>query len=228
MAAVNFDGPVLSHPALPGGEMHDFAYPDLEIFAKYGLIHSKYLPGGTMDFVISPDGFDHYEKIQRAKGAGVARIESEVRSFLDADGFLARFPAALAKWSQAEARLWGANADQQLTTIGHECREAVQLFGAAFALLAGCTPSANPASTIDNARSGLNALKSRLPKTVYPMLDALLVYWGTVDDLVQRQEHGASKEGAPIGWIDARRVVFQTAMTMYELSHALDLVNTNS
>ena len=181
-----------------------------------------------MDFAITPDGFDHYEKIQRAKGAGLVRIESEVRRFIAGDELVRRFPEALAKWSQAEARLWGADVEQQLTTIGHECREAVQLFGASFCTLAGAMPSLNPTQTIDNARSGLNALKTRLPKTVHPMLDALLVYWGTVDDLVQRQEHGASKEGAPIGWIDARRVVFQAAMTMYEMSHALDLVTTNS
>ena len=43
-------------------------------------------------------------------------------------------------------------------------------------------------------------------------LDALLTYWGTVSDLVQRQEHGAKKEGEPLMWEDARRVVFQTAI----------------
>jgi hypothetical protein len=46
-------------------------------------------------------------------------------------------------------------------------------------------------------------------------------YWGTVSDLVQRQEHGAQKQGAELTWEDARRVVFQTAIVMYEVSRAL-------
>jgi hypothetical protein len=54
------------------------------------------------------------------------------------------------------------------------------------------------------------------------MLDALVTYWGTVSDLVQRQEHGAAKEGEPIGREDARVTVFQTAMVMFECSRALD------
>jgi hypothetical protein len=51
--------------------------------------------------------------------------------------------------------------------------------------------------------------------------EALLAYFGTVSDLVQRQEHGAQREGAPLRWEDARRVVFQTAMVMLELDRAL-------
>jgi hypothetical protein len=52
-------------------------------------------------------------------------------------------------------------------------------------------------------------------------LTALLSYWGTVSDLVQRQEHGAQKEGEPLTWEDARRVVFQTAVVMFEIARAV-------
>jgi hypothetical protein len=38
---------------------------------------------------------------------------------------------------------------------------------------------------------------------------------------VQRQEHGAQKEGRPLVWEDGRRVVFQTAIVMFELDRAL-------
>lgn len=53
------------------------------------------------------------------------------------------------------------------------------------------------------------------------MLDALLVYWGAVNDLIQRQEHGATKEGEALRWEDGRQVVFQTAVVMFEIARAI-------
>ena len=56
-------------------------------------------------------------------------------------------------------------------------------------------------------------------------LAALLAYWGTVIDLVQRQEHGALREGTPLIWRDAKRVVLQCAIVMYELDEAISLAS---
>jgi hypothetical protein len=53
------------------------------------------------------------------------------------------------------------------------------------------------------------------------MLKALLAYWGTVNDLVQRQEHGGQKEREPLKWEDGRRVVFQTAVVMFEIARVV-------
>ena len=47
------------------------------------------------------------------------------------------------------------------------------------------------------------------------------VRWGTVIDVVQRQEHGASKEGGLLTDDDSRVAVFQTAMVMFELGSSL-------
>lgn len=46
-------------------------------------------------------------------------------------------------------------------------------------------------------------------------------YWGAVADLTQRQEHGVQKEGEQLVWEDARRVVFQTLLVMFEVDKAL-------
>ncbi len=54
-----------------------------------------------------------------------------------------------------------------------------------------------------------------------PFLIKLLDYWGAVNGIVQRQEHGAQKEGEPLKWEDARRVVFQTMLVMYEIDRTL-------
>jgi hypothetical protein len=53
------------------------------------------------------------------------------------------------------------------------------------------------------------------------LLDALLAYWGEVNDLLQRQEHGGQKEGEPLTWEDGRRAVFHTAIVMYEIDRTL-------
>ncbi len=42
-------------------------------------------------------------------------------------------------------------------------------------------------------------------------------YWGTVSDLAQRQEHAAEREGEALTADDARRVVWYSALVMYEL-----------
>jgi hypothetical protein len=65
------------------------------------------------------------------------------------------------------------------------------------------------------------ARASKIGSTEKPFLEALVAYWGTLSDLIQRQEHGALREGDALVWEDDRRVVFQTCVVMYELSRAL-------
>lgn len=67
----------------------------------------------------------------------------------------------------------------------------------------------------------LKLQSQQLGKTEGAFLEALHAYWCTLDDLVQRQEHGAQKEGAPVIWEDGRRVVFQTAVAMFEIDRSL-------
>ncbi len=63
--------------------------------------------------------------------------------------------------------------------------------------------------------------KKVLPSTIHPLLEALIVYWGCVLDIVQRQEHGATKEGEDLVWEDARRAVFNTLTVMFEIDNAI-------
>jgi len=41
-------------------------------------------------------------------------------------------------------------------------------------------------------------------------------------NLAQRQEHGGQKEGEPLVWEDARRVVLHRAVVMIEVARTLD------
>jgi hypothetical protein len=123
---------------------------------------------------------------------------------------------------QAESLLWECDSREQLTAIGHFCREALQEFATALA------DEHQPADvdkdiqhTVARIKAVLGLRRGDLGKTEKQFLDALITYWGTVSDLSQRQEHGAQKEGELLIWEDSRRVVFQTAIVMFEVDRSL-------
>jgi hypothetical protein len=215
-------GQRLTHPSLPGGLLREFHVPDVELLAAHGLLRIASRGQHNFSFDVTPSGFEHWEQLTADRGAPVERLEAEVRRYLEGEAFRRRFGQAFDKWSQAEARLWATRGSTEITTIGHECREAIQAFANDFASAAGAEPNATPNKDVDNLRRGVAAIKERRPGAVIALLDALIVYWGTMSDLVQRQEHGAQKEGEPLGWEDARLVVFQTAIVMFECGRALD------
>jgi hypothetical protein len=123
---------------------------------------------------------------------------------------------------EAESIVWSDNSEQQLTVIGHLCREALQEF--ANTLVEKYLPPGvddNRAHTENRIRVVLAQQENQLGSTESLFLDALIRYWRTVSDIVQRQEHGAQREGALLTGEDGRRVVFQTAIVMFEIDRAL-------
>lgn len=76
------------------------------------------------------------------------------------------------------------------TTIGHLCREVIQDF--ADALVGNISHKVviqDKSKTINRIRATLTKYEGNLGETVKPFLEALLAYWGTVNDLIQRQEY---------------------------------------
>jgi hypothetical protein len=150
------------------------------------------------------------------------RVSDTVRSYLGSTHFQNQYKVAYQKWAQAEAALWGEDSASSLTTIGHLCREVLQEF---------CTalieehqspqPNVDKTKTVDRLRSVFKHYQPTLGQRVTEFLDALLAYWGTLSDLVQRQEHGAAKEGEQLILEDAQRVVFHTAVVMWEIDRSL-------
>lgn len=212
----------VGHAGLPEREVGAFP-ADLDALFSKGLLHRLVGAGGSIDaFYIDSRGYQHYESIKKASGEPVQRTEIAVRSYLNSARFQQVYPAAYGKWVQAEDLLWGEDSPQQLTSIGHLCREAMQEFADALAVKFK-PPEFDPdkAHTVARIRAILKSQKPNLGTTVQPFLDALLVYWGTLSDLVQRQEHGALKEGEYLTSEDARRVVFHAAVVMFELDQSL-------
>ena len=216
---------IVSHPGLQAPEFRAYK-GDFEILGRYGLLSVAYNSHGILTADIMPVAFRYYEYLRREGGQPLERIQSNVRQFLAFDDFQRKYQIAYQKWLQAEALLWGDDSGSQLTAIGHLCREAMQEF--ATSLIKHYAPpvfDTDKAHTKNRLSSVLALRAEQLGTTVKPFLDAVIGYWDALNLLVQRQEHGGQKEGSSLIWEDGRRVVFQTAIVMYEIDKTLGLTH---
>jgi hypothetical protein len=216
---------VIKHGGLPNGQGHAYM-GDIEALGRVGFLALTYYEDRELvQFDITPLGFRYYAYLKQRDGQPIQRIEAQSRNYLNSDLFQRKYPQAYQKWASAETLLWSSDSEQQLTTVGHLCRESLQEFASAL-VDQFQPPSVDPdkAHTVARIRGVLDMLATRLGTTQKPFLEALLSYWGTLNDLIQRQEHGGQKEGHPLIWDDARRVVFQSAVVMIEISKNLEQI----
>lgn len=195
---------------------------DLDVLVDYGLLMQGFSNKGDPHFDVSPGGQRFYTWLREQAGAPVAQVEGAVRGFVDASWFRDRFPTAHEKWTEAVELLWSDRAERELSRIGHTCRESIQEFADDLVEHAGLRDQVTDDNAKDVARLRAVLDDQNVSGTRRAQLDALLVYWGTTSDLVQRQEHAAQKEGEPITWDDARRVVFHTLTVMYEVARTVE------
>lgn len=208
----------------PGWKPLDRRVPevDLETLASAGLLLPGYSPRGDSLYSVTPGGYDFYSEVMASQGEPEERVEARVRTYFESGPFRSRHPAAYKRWVDAEALLWAEDTDRNLTTVGHLCREALQEFASSLVAVTRATNvERDPAKTVARVRAVIEARRSSVGTAVTDFLSALLGYWGTVSDLAQRQEHGAQKEGAPLGVEDAARLVRQTLIVMHEVDNAL-------
>ena len=191
---------------------------DVDTLVDWALLRRSPSNRSRNMYDVTPQGRRYYAEMKRRAGEASTAIVAEIRDFLDGRAFMESFPGAYARWREAEQDLWGAESLAQMTRIGHTCREALQEFAASLAQRCGAEVPADRAKTVQAIRAVLET--RQLGKTHKAFLDALLVYWGTVSDLVQRQEHGAARDNEALTWEDARRVVFQTAIVMFEVARS--------
>lgn len=216
-------GTKLAHLLRPGlPKQFPGAYMgDIKILGGQGLISLLYGTHGTLHFDVAPIGFAYYAELKRSQDGPVERIEQTTRQFLDSHDFRSRYPGPYDKWAEAESLVWAGDTEHDLTIVGHLSRESLQLFAASL------VEAYKPSGVDPDVAHVVSRIRAVLASTPSPsqaeraFLDALVAYWGTVSDLVQRQEHGAQKENAELVWEDARRVVFHTAVLMFEVDRAL-------
>jgi len=208
------------HPGLQGTRFPGYL-GDVETLARAGLVALGYGSRGTPKFDVTPEGFALYEELKSRSAEPTDQVEATVIQYLDAEAFQREAPAAYVKWSEAEQLLWQADSERHFTTIGHLCREAMQEF--VTALVERFKPpsvESDKALVVKRLSSTLQHLSTQRQLKSVELLQAMLGYWAEVHSIVQRQEHGGQKEGTPLTWEDARRVVFQTAIVMFEIQRS--------
>lgn len=209
---------VLLHPGLTGEE--EVYAGDVEALTDDGILGFGRDDDSLVD--VTPQGYAYSKEMKLRSGEPAREIESTIMDYLNAEPFRTRDPEAHQTWTQAGERLWSSESERELTVIGHLCREAMQAFATSLVELHRVADfDLNPQHSVARTRSVLNLHRDRLGTTELPFLEALLSYWGTVSDLVQRQEHGSQRETTPLLWEDGRRVVFQTANVMIEIDRSL-------
>jgi hypothetical protein len=75
---------------------------DVAVLERDGLIQRD-----VIRFFLLPEAFAAYEQLKRRAGEPVAVIEQEVRNYLDAADFRAKYPEAYDRWAEAARLLWG-------------------------------------------------------------------------------------------------------------------------
>jgi hypothetical protein len=171
--------------------------------------------------VVTTKGFEFIEGMAASEPA--ARVEEEtITRYIQGEDFGRRHPIAYQRWAEAAALLWGEDAQTEMTTIGHKTREAAQEFVASLVQQHAVTDApTDPAKTVARLKAVIAKHRERLGEARHDLLNALVTYWGEVNDLLQRQEHGGQKEREPLTWEDGRRAVFHTVIVMYEIDRTL-------
>jgi hypothetical protein len=153
---------------------------DVEVLSSCGLVTIGYGPRGTPNFYVTPIGFKYYEHL-KCRSTPAEAVEDEIRRHLFSDQFKQNHQRSFAKWSQAEHLLWSSESREQLTTIGHLCREAMQEFADEL-LQIYSVPGPHPPKdkTVARVQAAVAANRTTLGVSVAALLDALIPYWGTV------------------------------------------------
>lgn len=195
---------------------------DLRDLERYGLLRMGFSSKGNPNYEVTPEGRAYYDWMKSLEGDSTAQVEQEVRTFLDASAFRSRHPRSYDQWSEALSMLWSAETETALTQIGHACREAMQTFATELVENSTAKDVDPDESHVENrVRSVIETRRTQLGGRATAWLDAMILYWRTVSDLAQKQEHGSKHPTRKLTWEDGRRTVFQTAVTMFEIERAV-------
>lgn len=214
MLVTDMNGACLLHPGLAND--HSVVVQDVELLAHYGLLFVTFGRRGTRLFAISPLGRRYYEHLRSDEGQRVAWIEEVTLRHFRTDDFRNRYGAAYESWRRADDLAWSEDAEGRQSEIGHNCRDA--LVGFVNALV----EKHQPEGVEENPEKFLNRLSSVLVDrdVSETVRQALKAYWKYVAALTMRQDHRDRREGAGLLPVDGRRVVFHTALAMFEVDRA--------
>lgn len=201
----------------PGqADIEGFARGDLDIIAETGLMRAEMTKSGGKRFNLRPQAYLYYEWLMKQQGKPVERIQQNIFRYFEFEDFRKQYGSTYRKIKEAEELLLSADKEEQFTTIGHLCREAVQDFADELYRQVFKEEFDEPIERTNNRIEKIISEKCE-SKKVRKFLRTLFDYWKAVGGLIQKQEHRGQKENEQLTAEDARRVVFQTANVMYEL-----------
>jgi hypothetical protein len=171
---------------------------------------------GTYEFFITSEGYNH---VQRTKDRvdPITTAGQTAVDHIDSADFATRHPTAREKFRVA-TRYASEDPQSHATRIGHDCREALQVFAEDLVRERGLTPEKT--GTFAAIEAAINHHKEDLGSRKAELLHSLAQLWRAASGLAQRQEHGESKEQS-LDAEDARRVIWYVGLVMYELDQTL-------
>jgi len=183
----------------------------------------------TQSTTILTNGADNVEltghglEQARANADPFQEVYSQARRSIASEGFAAAYPGAFQAWEDAERLLFSEEVESQLTTIGHQTWVAMQAFANAL-IEVHQPPNVETNKALVEKRLGavIDMYRGELGADRRTLLENLGDLWETTNKLVQRQRHGAEKEGEPVSWDDARRIVYLTMFLMIEFVTILE------
>jgi hypothetical protein len=205
----------VEHPGFPDKRAEIYE-GDLKALGDEGHIRIEPLRHSGFRFDVTPRGFQAVEDFRTAGGRPLRAIEQAMLGYLHDDLFRARHPTAYEKLMSAMEKLHHPDRTDVFSAVGFDCREASQEFATSLIALAQVEDADPKASNTKNRVAAVLKVAGVRSRRVMELMNSLLEYWSAAIGLIQRQVH-AREEGIDLALEDARRVVFHTALAMYEI-----------
>jgi hypothetical protein len=185
------------------------------------LIDEKEYISNKQPRIIKPEGWAYLEEINKKNVS--LHIVSYIIDYLIQKKEISNFP----KTSQLVIdikKTYERSNNLELSTIGHKCRELLQIFATEVIAYKKIEVSDTDITHTKNRISEiLNTLK--IGKTKPKFIRSNYDYMDVLIDLVQRQEHAGTKENEVLIWNDARRIIIHCVMYIIDL---IDLLSEYS
>lgn len=208
---------------LMGPNELEIDYHDAVVLGERGFIRQTEVDvfqdgSGDLNGVVTPDAHAYYER-RRSERQTPEILSEEVVRYVDTQ-LPVEFRKAAKVLAEAGTRIWTAQADTDLTEIGHKVREALQEFTDVL-YKTHCPTSANEpidkTKTRNKVAAFRGALEGKLGDSDKKMLRAIEAFCDAVGDLAQKLEHNSLRDDRPVELEDAKRLVLLAHVTMKEL-----------
>ncbi|MEQ8765178.1 MAG: hypothetical protein RL885_14690 [Planctomycetota bacterium] len=135
-------------------------------------------------------------------------------------GLLGQLPedysGAWRRLQAASIALASATSEEDYSSVGHHCREAVQDFARVFAQGVSSAEEMPAEKTLNKVATKLRSLESST--TNKELSKAIEKLWVATNSLIQKVEHRSQRAKEPLRLADARRCVFLTAFLFDQLA----------